>query len=216
MAAKPKIVLVGAGGHGRVVAEIIRLGGKYELFGAIDPDPKAATTAGLKWLGKDDALAKLRSAGVTRAAVGLGSIGDSRARAGLRKRLAAAGFELPSLVHPSAIVSKTVSLGDACQVMAGALLNPGVRAEAGVVINTGAVVEHDCRLAEDSFVGPSAVLGGDVVLEEAAFVGIGATVLQGIRVGAKAIVGAGAVVVRPVPAGATVVGVPAAPLGVRR
>ncbi len=216
MPAKPKLVLVGAGGHGRVVAEIVRLAGKFDLVGAIDPDPKAATTAGLKWLGKDDALEKLRNAGVWRAAVGVGSIGDSRARAGLRKRLLALGFELPSLVHPSATVSRAVSLGDACQVMAGALMNPGTRVEAGVVINTGAVVEHDCRLGQDSFVGPSAVLGGDVRLEEAAFVGIGATVLQGITIGAKAVVGAGAVVVRDVPAGVTVVGVPASPLGVRR
>lgn len=216
MKAKPKLVLVGAGGHGRVVAEIIRLTGRFDLVGAIDPDPKAATTAGLKWLGDDTALEKLRHAGLARAAVGVGSIGDTRARAGLRRRLQALGFELPTLVHPTAVVSRTASFGDGCQVMAGALVNPGTRAGAGVVVNTGAIVEHDCRLADDSFVGPGAALGGDVRLAEGAFVGIGATVLQGVGLGARALAGAGAVVVRNVPAGVTVVGVPAAPLGVRR
>lgn len=216
MPARSKLLLVGAGGHGRVVAEMVRLGGRFDLVGAVDPDPKAATLAGLKWLGDDTALTKIRKAGVGFAAVGVGSIGDTQARAGLRRRVLALDFTLPSIMHPGAIVSKSAVLGPACQVMAGAILNPGVRAGAGVVINTGAVVEHDCRLGDDSFVGPAAVLGGDVQIAEGGFVGIGATILQGIKLGARALVGAGAVVVRDVAAGTTVVGVPATPLEVRR
>lgn len=208
---KASLVLVGAGGHAKVLADLVAAEGKRALAGAVDPNPagRAARSSGLNILGDDDALPRLLAKGVTQAAVAVGSIGDTSARARLRRRLLVLGFETPALVHPTAIVSPSATIAPGAQVMAGVIINSGASVGAGAVVNTGAIIEHDCALGEDCFVGPGAALGGDVVVGAGAFVGLGASVRQGAEIGARARVGAGAAVVKNVRAGATVVGVPA-------
>lgn len=211
MPLKRPLVVVGAGGHAKVLADLIAAGGRYRVVGAVDPKPNgaAAKHSGLTILGGDELLPRLKAKGVSHAAVGVGASPDTAPRAALRRALAALGFRLPALVHPRAIVSPGAALGDGSQVMAGAVVNAGARLGAGAVVNTGAVVEHDCAIGDDAFVGPGATLGGNVRLGDGAFVGLGATVNPGLTIGARAIVGAGAVVVKDVRAGATAVGVPA-------
>jgi UDP-perosamine 4-acetyltransferase len=204
-----KIVLVGAGGHASVLADIIASTRGLTLVGAVDPDPRAAAALPARHLGGDEALPGLLKKGVRLAAVGVGSVGDNAARAALRRKLQALGFTLPPLVHPRAVVARSAALGPGCQIAAAAVINPRAKLGAGVLVNTGAVVEHDCRLGDDAFVGPLAGLGGGVTLEASAFVGLGAFVLQGLTIGKGAVVGAGAVAVKDVRAGAVVVGVPA-------
>jgi UDP-perosamine 4-acetyltransferase len=206
-----KIVVVGAGGHAKVLADMIDAGGRFRVAGATDSNPEgeAAKLSGLKILGTDEILPQLQKDGVRRAAVGLGASPDTAPRAAQRRELLKLGFKLPALAHPRAIVSPLAELGDGAQVMAGAIVNAGARLGAGAVVNTGAIVEHDCVVGADAFVGPGAVLGGGVRLGAGAFVGLGAVVNPGLKIGARAIVGAGAVVVKDVRAGAVVVGVPA-------
>ena len=212
---KPAIVIVGAGGHAKVVADIILLEGRFELAGATDASPrgKAARACGLRVLGTDAVLKKLFSRGIRHATVGLGSIKDTGPRRRLREKLTALGFILPPLVHPSAVVARSVRLWPGAQVMAGVLINPGAVLGSNCVLNTGAVVEHDTTIGRDAFIGPGARIGGAVHVGEGAFIGIGAVLIQGVRVGARAVVGAGAVVLRDVPAGRTACGVPAAMKG---
>ncbi|MDP3541419.1 MAG: NeuD/PglB/VioB family sugar acetyltransferase [Elusimicrobiota bacterium] len=208
---KANFVLVGAGGHAKVLADLVAAEGRLILLGAVDPNPngRGARASGLRILGNDDALTGLLARGVTQAAVAVGSVGDTTARARLRRRLLALGFETPALVHPTAIISPSATIAPGAQVMAGVIINPGASVGEGAVVNTGAIIEHDCALGEDCFVGPGAVLGGDVVVGAGAFIGLGASVRQGVEIGARARVGAGAAVVKDVRAGATVVGVPA-------
>lgn len=210
---KKKILLAGAGGHAKVVADLLERTGGWDLAGAVDRDPRgdAARDSGLTILGDDDALPALLASGVRCAAVGMGSNRDTGPRAGMRRELERLGFTLPALVHPSAVVSPKAVLGPGTQVLAGALINAGAVLGAGVVVNTGAIVEHDCRLGDDSFVGPGAVLAGGVTVGPGAFIGLGARVLPGVNIGEKAVVGAGAVVVADAAARALVVGVPARP-----
>lgn len=111
--------------------------------------------------------------------------------------------------HPSAVVSRHAELAATTQVMAGAVVNPGVVVEQHAVLNTRCIVEHDSRIARFTHVGPGATLAGAVNLAEGAFVGAGACILPFVTVGAWATVGAGAVVIDDVPEGKTVVGVPA-------
>ncbi len=205
------LVLVGAGGHAKVLADLIEAGGRWRVYGAVDAAPRgaAALGSGLRIVGEDAVLPDLLRRGVRHAAVGVGASPDTAARARLRRRLLDLGFRLPALVHPRAFISPGALVEDGAQVMALAGVNPGARVGPGAVVNTGAVVEHDCALGDDCFIGPAAALGGDVAVGERAFIGLGAVVNPGLTVGARAIVGAGAVVVSDVREARTVYGVPA-------
>jgi len=179
----------------------------------VDDDPARAGghLLGFPVLGPD-ALERLRGDGVAHAFAGVGGIGDSSGRRRIFERLLAAGFEVPPIVHASAIVSPWVRLGRGAQVLAAAVVNAAAEVGDDVIVNTGAIVEHDCRLAAHAHVAPGASLAGLVTVGEGAHVGIGAVVIEGIRIGDGALVAAGAVVVRDVAAGERVAGVPARPL----
>jgi len=211
MIKKLPLVIVGAGGHAKVLADLIAADGRFRVIGATDPAPKgpAAKMSGMTILGGDGILPRLKKEGVKHAAVGVGSSPRTAPRARLRKTLIELGYQTPALAHPRAVVSPGAHVSPGVQIMAGAIVNPGARIGAGCVINTGAIVEHDCELGPDVFLGPGAVIGGEVILGEGAFIGLGAKILPGIAVGAEAVVGAGAVVVEDVRAGAVVTGVPA-------
>ncbi len=211
MTKKLPLVIAGAGGHAKVLADLIAADGRFRIVGATDPAPKgpAARLSGMNVIGGDAVLPKLLREGVKHAAVGVGSSPRTAPRARLRKELIELGFRVPALAHPRAVVSPGATLGHGVQVMAGAVINPGARVGAGCVVNTGAIVEHDCVLEADAFIGPGAVLGGEVFVGEGAFIGLGARINPGIAIGADAVVGAGAVVIKDVRPGTMVTGVPA-------
>lgn len=212
MAPPPDAFLVwGAGGHGKVVADLLRALG-HPLAGFVDADAGregAEVVPGAAVVLHEPAFFRLVGDGLLPAgcgAVALG-VGDNARRLACFRALR--GLPAPALVHPSAVVSPWAAVGAAAVVFAAAVVNPGAVLHAAVIVNTGAIVEHDCVLGAGAHVSPGAVLAGGVHLGERAWVGAGATVLPGVRIGSGAVVGAGAVVTRPVAAGATVVGVPA-------
>ena len=211
------MVGIGAGGHAKVVAEIIQLCGLHEIVGLVDANPTlhGAEIGGLPILGGEEVLARLRSEGVTSAFIGVGSVGDASRRKELFESLAALGFETVEAIHPKAVVSRSARLGAGAIIMAGAVVNPGATIGDNVIVNTGAIIDHDCTIGAHCHVAPGATLSGTVTLGEGVHIGVGATIRQGIAVGDRAIVGAGAVVVKDVAPGATVVGVPAQPLSRR-
>lgn len=207
------IVGVGAGTHAKSVLEAIRSSGEFVVVALADDD---VARVGGEVLGfpvvSPAELERLRSEGVASAFAGVGGVGESSARQAVFERLLRAGFELPPIVHSSAVVSPWAQLGPGAQVLAGAIVNAGAQIEEDVIVNTGAIVEHDCRVGAHAHIGPGARLAGLVTVEHGAHVGIGAVVIEGIRIGADALVGAGAVVISDVPAGVRAVGVPARPL----
>jgi UDP-perosamine 4-acetyltransferase len=202
-------IVVGAGGHGRVVADLVRAAG-FEIAGFVDADPALAGTAvgGVPVLGDDNYLGGVDPTRIV-LANGIGSTGDATIRRRAFERLAAAGFAFPPLVHPRAVVAENVVLEPGAQIMAGAVVQTGSRIGTNAVVNTGAAVDHDCVVGAHGHISPGAVLCGGVETGEAAHVGAGAVVIQGRRIGAGAIVGAGAVVIGDVAAATKVVGVPA-------
>lgn len=206
------LVLVGAGGHAKVVIEVARAQGRFEIVGVVDPRPPGPRVLGVPVLGGDEALPRLRAGGVAWAFVALGG---NALRERIGGELRAAGFRLATLVHPSAEVMPSASVGEGAVVMARVAVSAEARVDDLAILNTGAVVEHDNLIGAAAHVAPLAALAGNVRVGARALIGVGSAVRPGVSVGADAVVGAGAAVVADVPAGATVGGVPARPLPAR-
>ncbi len=204
-----RMIIVGAGGHAAVVIEAVRAMACFTLVGIVDPRPEAPYVLGLPVVGDDECLPNLRAQGVNFAVVSLGS-NILRQRLGVL--LHSQGFNLPTIVHPSALVSPSASIGNGSVVMARAVIGARARVGAFVIINTGAIIDHDNDISAAAHVAPGVALAGNVMIGERSLIGIGSAVRPGIRIGADAMVGAGSAVVADVPDGATVGGVPARPL----
>ncbi len=200
-------VLIGAGGHGRVIAALLRTAGR-SVLGVCDP--KLFAHAVSRWenldvLGDDSALNLLPPDRVA-LALGVGQLATGTFRQRLYASLRARGYMFPALVHPTAWVAPGVVLGEGVQVMAGAVIQPGCEIGENSIVNTRVGVDHDCRIGRNVHVAPGATLCGTVTLEDGAFIGAGATVIQGLNVGECAIVGAGVTLVRSLTPATTILG----------
>jgi len=205
---RPRILLLGAGGHGKAIADLLLAYGGYDTVGFVDAAPKASQVLGLPVLGDESLLATLAGQGI---ALAHPSIGDNAQRLAAAGRLRTAGFTISSLTHPAALIGHGARVGQGAAILARAVIGPEAEIGALALINTGAIVEHDCVVEEAAHIGPGAVLAGGVRVGAGALIGAGAVVRPGINIGAGAVIGAGAAVVENIAPGARVVGVPARP-----
>ncbi len=207
---KNAIVILGAGGHAKVLIELIKLVNVYEIYGIIDPLLfKGLEIEGIKILGGDEDLQEVLNKGINNACIGVGSVKDTTIRKSLYEKCKSMGFDIPYLIHPTSYVSKTAKISEGCQIMAGSIIQTKTYIGNNVVVNTGAIIEHDCNIGNHVFIAPGAVISGGVKIEEGSFIGSGAVIIQGIKIGKNAVVAAGAVVVNDVLDGVIVKGVPA-------
>jgi sugar O-acyltransferase (sialic acid O-acetyltransferase NeuD family) len=205
-----RVLIVGAGGHGQVVADILlgrmRANGvDLRPVGFVDDDPRLhhQVLLGLPVLGGVADLAGLEHDGVVVA------IGSNEVRRRLCERLRAGGERLVSAVHPSALVGLGVEIQPGAMLCAGVVVSTGARIGTGAILNTACTVDHHNRIGDYAHVAPGAHLGGDVVIGAGTLIGIGAAVLSQRQIGDWCVVGAGSVVTRDIPDGRKVVGVPA-------
>lgn len=208
-----KVVIWGASGHARVVAEALQLDGEHEIAGFVDdvnPVRRGTLVVGLPVLGGREVLPALLARGVRGLVFGFGK---NVARLRLAPEVRAQGFILIRAVHPRAIVARDATIGAGTVVAAGAVINPGATIGECAIINTGSIVDHDAIVEDGAHVCPGVSLAGSVRVGRGAWVGIGSSVIEKVRIGAGALIGAGAAVVNDVPDGALAVGVPARVIG---
>lgn len=207
MTAFGSLWIVGAGGHGRVVADAARSAG-WKVVGFLDDNPAldGHRVSGLPVR----RLAEVAAPGSEELLIPVAlGIGGNSEREQVHGRLEAFGFRVVSVLHNEAVVADTALIQAGTVVLATAVVNSDARIGRGCIINSGAVVEHDCVLGDFAHVSPNAAMGGGARLGKRSHLGLGAVVLPKIVVGSDVRVGAAAAVIRDVPDGVTVVGVPA-------
>ena len=186
-----KLIIIGAGGHGKVVADAanrdcVFLDDNQELNDAV---------------GSIDQLSEIQNDGDEVVV----AIGDNKKRLEVLSGIS----RIATIIHPSAVISTSASMGEGTVVFANVVVNVTVVIGKGCILNTASSVDHDCVLGDGVHISPGAHLGGEVVVGDCSWVGIGASVKHGVTIGKNVIVGAGAAVVSDIPDGVTFVGVPA-------
>lgn len=200
-----RLAILGASGHGKVVADAAELSGWDEVVFFDDAWPKCSKNSVWPVVGNTaDLLAAIKEfSGVAVA------IGNNTIRLEKLNLLRNQGASLPTIVHPHAVVSRYAKIGEGSVICAGVVVNADAQIGAGVILNTGCSIDHDCLLADAVHISPGARLAGGTIVGTCAWIGIGAVTRQLITVGAYSVIGAGAAVIKNVPERTTVVGVPA-------
>lgn len=209
MISNKPVIVVGAGGHARVLISSLKAL-RREIIGILDPDVKliGQTIADIPVLGNDDTISNYASDSVE-LANGIGSVALPEKRKAIYMKFKNAGYSFAKVVHPSVVVMEDVQLGEGVQIMAGAIVQTGCAIGNNAIINTGAVVDHDCIIGAHVHIAPGAVLSGGVAIGEMSHIGTAASIIQGIKIAEHVVVGAGTVVIKDITPGKKVAGNPA-------
>ena len=196
------VVVIGGGGHGKVLIEALQRAG-VPVLGVLDPAlVPGSRVLEVAVLGDDRWLEGRAYEGFD-LVNGIGSLpGKSEVRRQVFERWRALGFRFAKVIHPAAIVASDVVLNEGAQIMAGAVMQPGVSVGADSIVNTRAAVDHDCRIGAHCHLAPGVTLSGGVSVGDGCHIGTGATVIQDITLGEASVIAAGATVFRNVAAGA--------------
>jgi UDP-perosamine 4-acetyltransferase len=190
---KQRLIIVGAGDHAKVVLELAWATEQFQVEGLLDPTSEAPNLLGCPILGNDELLPILFAQGITLAAV---AVGENNLRQRLCHKALSFGFRLPSLIHPSAVVSPSASIGQGVVVMAGALIGSLAKIGDFAIINSGAIVEHDNRIGNSAHIAPGVALAGRVSIGERTLIGVGSSIMPQISIGNGCTIGAGSTVIR--------------------
>lgn len=202
-----KIMIIGQGGHSKVVRDVILSNRKNQIIGFLDDQYKKLVMTEKGFCGPISAAGKMVNwFGDVRFII---AIGNNQIRKTIVRRLDLLDAQYATLIHPSAVVSPSAVIGNGCVITAHAVINADSRIGRHSIINTGAVIEHDSELGDFVHVSPNATLTGAVKIKEGTHVGAGATAIPGVKIGEWSTIGAGATVIDDLPSYCTAVGVPA-------
>ena len=201
-----KLVVIGGGGHAKVVINILHRCPEFEVIGCIDPAPAKRRVLDVDVIGGDTILSQLYAEGISHAFV---AIGDNARRASVGNEICKLGFKLATLISPTATIALGTVLGAGVAIMDGVVIQPDALIGESSIINTKASVDHDCIIERDVHIAPGCTLAGGVHVESLAFLGAGTVAIPGVRIGSGSVIGAGAVITGDIPSGVIAVGVPA-------
>ncbi|WP_404417418.1 acetyltransferase [Marinospirillum sp.] len=196
------VILLGAGGHAKVVLEILRQI-KQPVLGVIDPRLKQnhiKEWQGLPILG-DDSDVSLYPTDKIFLANGIGSLPGQTLRCSVYRQFKSSGYTFITLVHPTAIIAEDITLAEGVQIMAGCILGTDVQIDENTLINTGTQLDHDCKVGKHCHLAPAVVLCGNVQVEDGCHLGPSSCVVQGCHLGQGAVLGAGSTLLCDLPKG---------------
>ena len=199
-----KLMIIGASGHGKVIADIAICMGKYDEIAFLDDDEQISDCMGFPVLGRTKEVIQYADDYDM-----IVAIGNARIRQRMMNVIDDVNGDLATLIHPHAVISAYARIGRGTVVMPGAVVNAGAVIGKGCIINTGATVDHDCILGDYVHVAVGAHLAGTVTIEVGTWIGIGAAVSNNLHICQNCMIGAGAVVVQDLMESGTYVGVPA-------
>lgn len=192
-----KLIIIGASGHGKVIADIaVRCG--YEKVVFFDDNEEIKECAGFPVVGKVEEAMGIKDEKIV-------AIGNASIRENIQKQLS----NVITLIHPDSVISRRVKIGEGSVVMAGAIINSDTIIGKGCIINTGASVDHDCRIADFSHISVGAHVAGTVNIGRNVWIGAGATVSNNVNICSGCLIGVGAAVVKNISESGTYIGVPA-------
>lgn len=207
---KKPVLVIGAGGHAKVVIDIINQHKDYKVEAVIGRENEPIDTLlGYPVLKGDKYITIFREKGVTAAVSGIGGFVDNRRRTEIYQNLKDLGYELINLIHPSAVLSSSVRMGEGIVAYPGVIINTDVRIGNNVIFSSGAIISQETVIGDNVLISTGANVGGGCIIGSNAVIGLGASILARVRIGANALVAAGAVVIKDVPDNARVYGIPA-------
>lgn len=196
---KKKLLLIGGGGHCKSVIEASLLSSEYNEIGIIDKSPKLGSEVlGIKIIGNDLDLTKLKERGFKYAFISLGSIGDPKRRIELSKILVQLNFKIPSIVHPSANISSFCEIEEGVFIGKNVIINGDTKVLKNSILNTGCIIEHDCQIGSFAHIAPGVVLSGNVRIGNNSHIGAGTVIRQEITIGNNTVIGIGSVVTKDI------------------
>ena len=198
-----QIMIVGSGGHAKVVADMVKLSG-YKLLGFTTPDLKSGTKFCDNLVLGRDSVIKNYSVDEVKLVNGVGSMPRQDVRRKLASTMREKGYSFITVVHPRAVIALDVELSEGVQVMAGAVIQSGAKIGQDSIINTGSLIDHDCEIGANCHLAPGVTCSGNVNIGQGVHVGTGSSIIQGISIGKNSVIAAGSVIFHDVPDNVTV------------
>ena len=206
---KKKILLIGAGGHCKVVLDVLFSNKEYEVAGFIDLKERVGSkVCEIPVIGTDLDLPRFLKSGIKNCFIATGSIGNPKLRVNLYNTAKKIGFTFPNLISRSALVSTSAILGQGNYIAPGVIINAGTCIGNNCIINTGSIIEHDCKVGDFVHLSPGSILSGGVIIGNYSHIGTGSVVIQNLVIGENVIVGAGSVVTKDIRKGLVAYGNP--------
>jgi sugar O-acyltransferase (sialic acid O-acetyltransferase NeuD family) len=205
---KQNVILIGSGGHAKVVIDIIELENKYKIYGILTND-NVKNFCGYKVLGNDEKLLELIKKGIKNVAIGIGGFRDNILREKIYNKVFSLNFNIINAIHPSAIIARTAKLGNGVVIFAGVIINPDVKIFNNIIIATGSVIDHETTIENHCLISAGVTVGANVLIKEGSLCALGAKIISQKIIGKRVLIAAGSVVTKNISDNEVVFGIPA-------